>query len=81
MPQERALLLEQALVAVGKKATSIDEACALAIGGIMSVGYWQGTDPQCSEGAGDEIEKAMAKLCGKRPSMDLKPNDRWFSAC
>ncbi|MBJ7370672.1 MAG: hypothetical protein JHD19_04385 [Pseudomonas sp.] len=83
--QERELQLEQALLAVlaalGQKGASIEDACAMAVGGLMSDGYWQWAEPEYREGAADEIDKAITRLSGTRPPSDINSDERWVSAC
>lgn len=85
MSQERELQLEQALLAVlaalGQRGGSIEDACAMAVGGLMSDGYWQWVDPRYRDGAADEIDKAITRLCGRHPSSNLIHDEQRFNAC
>lgn len=73
---ERELQLQQALLAIlaaiGHKGYGIDEACAMAVGGLMSDGYWQRAEPQYREGAADEIDKANTRLNGQASSFGFE---------
>lgn len=79
MSKERELHLEQALLAVlaavGQRGISIHDACAMAVGGLMSDRYWQWVDPEFRDGAADEIDKAMTRLFSRLPCSKSNPGE------